>query len=66
MKDRQLRVYLLCSFALAWPLQLLASWFAVQKGNAAAFTCILALTMFAPLAAALLAGMPTTVRMTKM
>lgn len=58
MKDKQLRTYLLWAFGLAWPLQLLASWFAVQKGNATAFTYILALVMFAPLAAALLAGMP--------
>lgn len=58
MKDKQLRTYLLWAFGLAWPLQGLASWFAVKQGSQTAFTYILALTMFAPLAAALLAGMP--------
>ena len=58
MKDKSLLKYLICAFGLAWPLQLLASWFAVQKGNQTAFTLILALSMFAPLAAVLLAKVP--------
>ena len=58
MKDKTLRDYLLWAFGLAWPLQVLASWFAVRKGNQTAFTLIMALAMFAPLAAALLAGTP--------
>lgn len=58
MKDKTLRNYLLWAFGLAWPLQLLASWFAVRKGNATAFTYIMALSMFAPLAAVWLAKGP--------
>ncbi len=56
--NKTLRNYLLWAFGLAWPLQLLASWFAVRKGNATAFTAILALSMFAPLAAVWLAKVP--------
>ena len=58
MKDKTLRNYLLWAFGLAWPLQLLASWFLVRKGDQTAFTYILALSMFAPLAAVLLAKVP--------
>ncbi len=55
---KTLRAYLLWAFGLAWPLQLLASWLAVRKGNQTAFTLILTLSMFAPLAAVRLAKAP--------
>ena len=58
MQDKTLRNYLLGAFGLAWPLQLLASWFAIKKGDASAFTLIMAASMFAPLAALLLARIP--------
>ncbi|MCR5664511.1 MAG: CPBP family intramembrane metalloprotease [Oscillospiraceae bacterium] len=58
MKDKQVRTFLLWAFGLAWPLQLLASWFAVRKGDQTAFTLLLTLSMFAPLAAVLPAGIP--------
>ena len=58
MKDKPILSYLLWAFGLAWPLQILASWFLMQKGNQTAFTLILALSMFAPLAATLLAKAP--------
>lgn len=54
MKDNTLRKYLLWAFALAWPLQILASRMALQ-GNQAGFTITLAVSMFAPLAAVWLA-----------
>lgn len=57
MNDKTLRNYLLWAFGLAWPLQLLASWLA-RKGSAAGFTYVLAVSMFAPLAALLLAKVP--------
>ena len=56
--NKTLRNYLLWAFGLAWPLQILASWLAVQKGNTTAFTYILALSMFAPLAAVWLSKAP--------
>ena len=57
MKDKKLVLYLLWAFALAWPLQAAASSFA-RQGNQTAFTLIMMCCMFAPLAAALLAGIP--------
>ena len=57
MKDKTLRSYLIWAFALAWPLQGLASWLAA-RGNSNGFTLVLALSMFAPLAALLLAKVP--------
>ncbi len=57
MKDNSLRNYLIWAFAIAWPLQALASWFAL-RGNALVFTLLLALCMFAPFAAVLLAKIP--------
>lgn len=55
MRDRKLVKYLIFAFALAWPLQTVASLFALQ-GNLSAFRAILAFSMFAPLLAAVLAG----------
>ena len=57
MRDKKLVPYLVWAFVLAWPLQVLASWFAL-RGNAQAFRLILAGSMFAPLLAVLLAGIP--------
>ncbi|MGX8693021.1 MAG: CPBP family intramembrane glutamic endopeptidase [Clostridia bacterium] len=57
MKDKTLRTYLLWAFGLAWPLQLLASWLA-RRGNMTGFTYVLAISMFAPLAALLPAKVP--------
>lgn len=57
MKDKTLRTYLLWAFGLAWPLQGLASWMA-HRGNTVGFTYVLAASMFAPLAALLLAKIP--------
>ena len=57
MKDKTLRTYLLWAFGLAWPLQGLASWMAL-RGNTVGFTYVLAASMFAPLAALLLAKVP--------
>ena len=54
MKDKTLLNYLLWVFGLAWPLQLLASWLAL-RGSTAGFTIVLAVAMFAPLAAVWLA-----------
>ena len=58
MKDKTLRNYLLWAFCLAWPLQGLAAWLAVAKGNQTGFALVLAASMFAPLAATLLAKVP--------
>ncbi len=55
MKDKKLLPYLLWAFALAWPLQLLASHFAL-RGSLSLFRILLAVVMFAPLLAAVLAG----------
>ena len=57
MKDKTLRTYLIWAFALAWPLQGLASWLAL-RGNMTGFTYVLAASMFAPLAALLPAKVP--------
>ena len=57
MKDKTLRTYLIWAFGLAWPLQLLASRLAL-RGNMTGFTYVLAISMFAPLAALLLAKVP--------
>lgn len=57
MKDKTLRTFLLWAFGLAWPLQGLASWMAL-RGNTVGFTYVLAASMFAPLAALLLAKVP--------
>lgn len=57
MNDKTLRTYLLWAFGLAWPLQGLASWMAL-RGNTVGFTYVLAASMFAPLAALLLAKVP--------
>ena len=63
MKDKTLRKFLLWAFALAWPLQALASWLALNEALPAAlrqsaFTLVMAVSMFAPLAALLLAKIP--------
>ena len=57
MKEKTLRNYLIWAFALAWPLQGLASRLAL-RGNMTGFTYVLAASMFAPLAALLLAKVP--------
>ena len=57
MKDKTLRTFLFWAFGLAWPLQGLASWMAL-RGNTVGFTYVLAASMFAPLAALLLAKVP--------
>lgn len=57
MKDRKLLKYLIFAFVLAWPVQAVASWFALQ-GNALAFQLVMVLCMFMPLLATLLAGIP--------
>ncbi len=57
MRDKKLLPYLLWSFALAWPVQALASWLALQ-GNTGAFQLIMVVCMFMPLLAAVLARVP--------
>ena len=57
MKNKCLRTYLLWAFALAWALQALAVHFALD-GQAALFRLVLAVSMFAPFAAVLLARIP--------
>ena len=57
MKDKTLLKYLLWAFALGWALQIPAALLSL-KGNALAFQGLTMLAMFAPLAAALLAGAP--------
>ena len=57
MRDKKLLPYLLWSFALAWPIQALASWQALQ-GNTGAFQLIMVVCMFMPLLAAVLARVP--------
>lgn len=49
--------YIIWSFSIAWVLQVLASMMA-WKGNQIAFTLILAVSMYAPFLATLLAGIP--------
>lgn len=57
MKDRKLLKYLIFAFVLAWPVQGLAAWFALQ-GNTQVFRFIMMGCMFTPLLAAVLAGIP--------
>ena len=57
MCDKKLLPYLLWSFALAWPVQALAAWMALQ-GNTMAFQVIMIVCMFMPLLAAVLARVP--------
>lgn len=57
MRDKKLLPYLLWSFALAWPVQALASYMALQ-GKAGAFQLIMVVCMFTPLLAAVLARVP--------
>ena len=57
MKDKALRDYLIWAFVIAWPLQLLASYFALQ-GKASIFRLLMVGCMFAPLLAAILAKIP--------
>lgn len=61
MKDKTLLKYLLWAFGLAWPLQGLASWLAMNEALSPAlrqsgFTLVLTVSMFAPLAAVWLAA----------
>ena len=49
--------YILWTFAIAWVLQIIASAFS-WKGNTIAFQLILAVSMYAPFAGTLLAGIP--------
>ncbi len=56
-QDNRLRRYLLWAFGLAWPIQCLAAWF-YKQGNLTAYPLTLTVSMFAPLAAALLARVP--------
>ena len=55
MKDRSLAKYLIWAFALAWPIQGLASYVALQ-GKMQLFQLIMVGCMFAPLLAVLLSG----------
>ncbi len=55
MKDKTLRRYLLWTFALAWALQAVAIVLA-HRGELQGFRLVLALSMYAPFAAVLLAG----------
>ncbi len=57
MKDKKLLKYLIFAFVLAWPVQILASHFALQ-GKAQVFQFIMIGCMFMPLLATLLAGIP--------
>ena len=56
-QDNRLRRYLLWAFGLAWPIQCLATWFFL-RGERQVYQLVLMLSMFAPLAAALLARVP--------
>ena len=56
-QDNRLRRYLLWAFGLAWPIQCLAAWFFL-RGERQAYQLVLMLSMFAPLAAALLTRIP--------
>ena len=53
-KQRSFSVYLLWAFGIAWGLQVMAGML-YRKGNGAAYTIILAVSMFAPMLAVLLA-----------
>ena len=57
MKDKKLGIYLLWAFLLAWMLQAVAIGF-VWNGQTRLFQPIIAVSMFAPLFAARLAGIP--------
>ena len=57
MKGKQLPRYLFWAFALAWALQAIAIVFA-RKGQVQYFQLVLAVSMYAPFAAVLLAGIP--------
>ena len=57
MKDKSLVKYLIWAFALAWPVQVLASYFALQ-GNTQLFRILMLLCMAVPTLATLLAGIP--------
>ena len=57
MRDKKLLPYLLWSFALAWPVQALASYLALQ-GKTGAFQLIMVVCMFTPLLAAVLTRIP--------
>ena len=52
-KQRSFSVYLLWAFGIAWVLQVMAGML-YRKGNGAAYTIILAVSMFAPMLAVLL------------
>ena len=53
-RQRSFSVYLLWAFGIAWVLQVMAGML-YRKGNGAAYTIILAVSMFAPMLAVLLA-----------
>lgn len=55
--NKTLRAYLIWAFVLAWALQAAAIWFA-RQGRLQEFRLILAVSMFAPLTAVLLARIP--------
>lgn len=57
MKDKSLRNYLIWAFALAWPIQALASYYALQ-GKASVFQLLMMGCMFAPFLATILAKIP--------
>lgn len=57
MKDKALRNYLIWAFALAWPVQVLASRFALQ-GKTSVFQLVMVGCMFTPFLAVILAGIP--------
>ena len=57
MKEKQLRVYLIWAFAIAWLVQGVAAWLFWQ-GQVAAYQLPLMVSMFAPFVAVLLAGIP--------
>ena len=59
MNNKQLRAYLLWAFLIAWILQAVAIGFA-WNGQTQTFRTIIAVSMFAPLAAALLPACPKT------
>ncbi len=54
-EKRGLRLYFLAAFGLAWLLQVYASLLLIRDGNAAVYQALLAVSMFCPLAGALLA-----------
>lgn len=54
---KQFSSYMIAAFSIAWPLQIIASIFAL-RGNLTAFQLLLSVTMFAPFAATLVARIP--------